>query len=149
MKLYLHFLFFLFVNCQSQIAGNNGLSKEKDIQFEDQYHYPFSLIEKDFVIINSQEKMDEIFKIIHQKNKGNRLSPIPTVIENETYIIIKPHLKNSNDVSIDKISLIKNTLYIKVTEFNNPDFQKTSRVSHNILLKLSGNINFKNITTQY
>lgn len=93
--------------------------------------------------------MDEIFKIIHQKNKGNRLSPIPTVIENETYIIIKPHLKNSNDISIDKISLIKNTLYIKVTEFDNPDFQKTSRVSPNVLLKLSGNINFKNITTQY
>lgn len=149
MKIYLHFLFFLFINCQSQVAGNNALSKGKDIQFEDQYHYLFSLIEKDFIIINSQEKMDEIFKIIHQKNKGNRLSPIPTVIENETYIIIKPHLKNSNDVSIDKISLIKNTLYIKVTEFDNPDFQKASRVSPNILLKLSGNVKFKKITTQY
>ncbi|VXB30580.1 MULTISPECIES: hypothetical protein [Chryseobacterium] len=149
MKLYLYFLFFLFVNCQSQIAGNNALSQGKDIQFEDQYHYPFTLSKKDFIIINSQEKMDEIFKIIHQKNKGNRFSPIPTVIENETYIIIKPYLKNSNDISIDKISLIKNTLYIKVTEFDNPDFQKASRVSPNILLKLSGNINFKNITTQY
>lgn len=149
MKIYLYFLFFLFINCQSQVAGNNALFKGKDIQFEDQYHYPFSLIEKDFIIINSQQKMDEIFKIIHQKNKGNRLSSIPTVIENETYVIIKPYLKNSNDVSIDKISLINNTLNIKVTEFNNPDFQKTSRVSPNILLKLSGNVNFKNITTQY
>lgn len=125
------------------------MSQRKEIQFEDQYHYSFTVNQKDFVIINSQEKMDEIFKIIHQKNKGNRFSPIPTVIKNETYIIIKPHLKNSNDVSIDKISLVRNTLYIKVTEFNNPDFQKTSRVSPNILLKLSGNVNFKNITTQY
>lgn len=149
MKLYLCFSFFLFVNCQFQIVGNNALSQGKEIQFEDQYHYPFTVSQKDFVIINSQEKMDEIFKIIHQKNKGNRFSPIPTVIENETYIIIKPYLKNSNDVSIDKISLIKNTLYIKVTEFDNPDFQKASRVSPNVLLKLSGNINFKNITTQY
>lgn len=142
-------MLFLFINCQSQIVGNNVLSQRKEIQFEDQYHYPFTVSQKDFVIINSQEKMDEIFKIIHQKNKGNRFSPIPTVIKNETYIIIKPHLKNSNDVSIDKISLVRNTLYIKVTEFNNPDFQKTSRVSPNILLKLSGNVNFKNITTQY
>ncbi|MFC0426739.1 hypothetical protein [Chryseobacterium scophthalmum] len=149
MKIYLYFMLFLFINCQSQIVGNNVLSQRKEIQFEDQYHYPFTVSQKDFVIINSQEKMDEIFKIIHQKNKGNRFSPIPTVIKNETYIIIKPHLKNSNDVSIDKISLVRNTLYIKVTEFNNPDFQKTSRVSPNILLKLSGNVNFKNITTQY
>lgn len=148
MKIYLYFLLFLFINCQSQIIDKNALP-QKEIQFEDKYHYPFTLSPKDFVIINSQEKMDEIFKIIHKKNKGNRLSPIPTVIENETYIIIKPHLKNSNDVSIDKISLINNTLYIKVTEFDNPDFQKTNRVSPNILLKLLGNINFTNIITQY
>lgn len=149
MKLYLHFLFFLFLNCQSQIVGNKVLPQGKEIQFEDQYHYPFTLSQKNFLIINSQEKMDEIFKIIHQKNKGNRFSPIPTVIENETYIIIKPHLKNANDVSIDKLSLIKNTLYIKVTEFDNPDFQKASRVSPNVLLKLSGKISFKKIITQY
>ncbi|WP_445432407.1 hypothetical protein [Chryseobacterium indoltheticum] len=149
MKIYLYFLFFLFINCQSQIIDNNALQHGKEIQFEDQYHYPFTLSSKDFVIINSQEKMNKIFKIIHQKNKGNRLSPIPTVVENETYILMKPHLKNSNDVSIDKISLIKNTLYIKVKEFNNPDFQKISRFSQNVLLKLSGNISFKNIITQY
>lgn len=149
MRIYLYFLLLLFVNCQSQIADNNALPQGKEIQFEDQYHYPFTLSSKDFVIINSQEKMNEIFKIIHQKNKGNRLSPIPTVVENETYILIKPQLKNSNDVSLDKISLIKNTLYIKVKEFNNPDFRKASRFSPNVLLKLSGNISFKKIIIQY
>lgn len=148
MKIYLCFLLFLFINCQSQIIDKNALP-QKEIQFEDKYHYSFTLSQKKFLIINSQDKMNEIFKIIHQKNTGNRFSPIPTVVENEIYIILKPHLKNSNDVSIDKISLIKNTLYIKVTEFDNPDFQKTNRVSPNILLKLSGNINFTNIITQY
>lgn len=149
MKIYLCFLLFLFINCQSQIVDNSSLPEGKEIQFEDYNHYSFTLSSKDFVIINSQDKMDEIFKIIHQKNKGIRLSPIPTLIENETYVIIKPLLQNSNDVSINKISLIKNILYIQVTEFDNPDFQKTNRTSPNILLKLSGTINIKKIITQY
>lgn len=36
--------------------------------------------------------MDEIFTTIHQKNTGNRFSPIPTVVENETFIIVQERL---------------------------------------------------------
>ncbi|WEK68240.1 MAG: hypothetical protein P0Y62_10195 [Candidatus Chryseobacterium colombiense] len=93
--------------------------------------------------------MDEVFKLIHNNNKGNRFSPIPVVVENETYLIIKPSLKDSNDVLIEKISLDKNILYIKVTRFDNPDFARANRVSPNILLKLTGNITIKKITIKY
>lgn len=149
MKIYLYFFLFLFLNCQSQIASNNAVRQEKRIQFEDKSHYPFTLTQKDFLLINSQQKMDEVFNLIHQKNSGNRFSPIPAIVENETYIIIKPQLRNSNDVSIDKISLIKNILYINVSEFDNPDFTKTARISPNILLKLNGNITFRKIIIKY
>lgn len=149
MKIYLYFFLFLFLNCQSQVGNKNSMSQGKKIQFEDRYHYPYTLTQKEFLIINSQDKMDEVFKIIHQKNEGNRFSPIPTIIENETYLVVKPKLKNYNDVSIDKISLNKNILYIKVTEFNNPDFRKENRSSPNVLLKLAGNIKFKKIIIKY
>jgi hypothetical protein len=149
MKIYLYFFLFLFLNCQSQIASSKAVSQGKEISFEDKYHYPFSLTHKDFLIIDSQDKMDEVFSLIHKRNEGNRFSPIPAIVENETYIIVKPRLKNSNDISIDAIRLIKNTLYIKVTEFDNPDLNTTSRTSPNILLKLSGNITFKKIITTY
>lgn len=149
MKIYLYFFLFLFLNCQSQVGNKDSVSQSKEIQFKDKYHYPFTLTQKEFLIINSQEKMDEVFTLIHQKNVGNRFSPIPTVIENETYLIVKPKLKNSNDVSIDKISLAKNILYIQVSEFDNPDFKKTARFSPNVLLKLSGNITFKKIIIKY
>lgn len=145
MKLFLYFFLFLFLNCQSQDRGNKGMSQKKEISFEDKYHYPFSLTQKDFLLIDSQEKMDDIFKIIHQNNGGNRLSPIPSIAENEIYIIIKPLLKNANDVSIEKISFSKSILFIEVREFDNPDFNRMSRTSPNILLKLLGNINIKNI----
>jgi len=149
MKIHLCFFLFLFLNCQSQIVSHNGVPQRKEIQFEDKYHYPFTLTPKDFLLINSQQKMDEVFKLIHKNNKGNRFSPVPVIVENETYLIIKPPLKNSNDVLIEGISLDKNILYVKITEFDNPDFNKSSRISPNILLKLTGNITFKNITLKY
>lgn len=149
MKIYLCFFLFLFLNCQSQVVSRNAVSQRKEIQFEDKYHYPFTLAPKDFLLINSQQKMDEVFKLIHKNNKGNRFSPVPAIVENETYLIIKPPLKNSNDVLIEKISLDKNILYIKITEFDNPDFNKSSRISPNILLKLTGNITLKKITIKY
>lgn len=149
MKTFLLFFILILFNCQSQVGEGTSAQQKKEIQFEDRYHYPFSLTQKDFIVIDSQQKMDEIFTIIHQKNSGNRLSPIPTVVENETFIIVKPQLKNSNDVSIEKINLENKTLTIKVKELDNPDFKKTSRISPNILLKLQGNIIFKKIIIKY
>lgn len=149
MKIYLYFFLFLFLNCQSQIVSRNAVSQKDIIQFEDKNHYPFTLTQKEFLIINSQEIMDEVFSLIHQRNVGNRFSPIPAIVENESYLIVKSKLKNTNDISIDTISLVKNILYIKVSEFNNPDFNKESRISPNILLKLSGNIRFKKIIIKY
>lgn len=149
MKIHLCFFLFLFLNCQSQIVSRNGVLKGKGIQFEDKYHYPFTLTPKDFLLINSQHKMDEIFKLIHKNNKGNRFSPVPAIVENETYVIIKPHIKDYNDVLIEKISVDRNILYVKIAGFDNPDFSKTSRVSPNILLKLTGNIIFKKVTIKY
>lgn len=149
MKIYLYFFLFLFLNCQSQVVSSNAVSQRKEIRFEDKYHYPFTLTQQKFLLIHSQQKMDEVFKLIHKNNKENRFSPIPTIVENETYLIIKPPLKDSNDVLIEKISLDKNILYVKITEFDNPDFNESSRISPNILLKLEGNIAFKKITIKY
>lgn len=149
MRLCLSFFLFLFLTCQSQIVSSKAVSQRKEIQFEDKNHYPSSLIQKDFLLIDSQQKMDEIFTSIHQKNIGNRYSPIPAVTESETYIIVKPFLKNSNDVSIDTVTFSKNTLNIKVKEFNNPDFEEKSRTPPDILLRLNENLLIKKVTIQY
>lgn len=146
MRLYLYLFLFLFLNCQSRIAGSNPVPKGKQIPFEDKNHHPFSLTSKDFFMIDSNEKMKEVFRTIHQHTQGKRFSPIPLVRENETYLIIKPVLKNTNDVSVESIILDKDILYIKVKAFENPDFRPESRFSPNILLKLTGRIIFKKIT---
>ncbi|WP_029295814.1 hypothetical protein [Chryseobacterium hispalense] len=148
MRQYIYFFLFLFLNCQSQV-GIDAAMRQKQISFEDKNHYPFTLTSKSFLVIDTQDKMDEVFSIIHQKNVGNRFSPIPAIVENETYLILKPRLKNSNDVSIESISLYKNILYVTVKEFYNPDFNKTNRISPNILLKLNEKLDIKKVIIKY
>lgn len=148
MRLLLYFFLFLFLSCRSQVGINHAMH-QKPISFEDKNHYPFTLTSEDFLIIRTQQKMDEVFSIIHKKNIGNRFSPIPAIVENEMYLIIKPPLKNSNDILIDSVSFYKNTLYVNVKEFQNPDFGKTNRISPNILLKLNEKLDIKKVTVQY
>lgn len=149
MKIQLYFYLLLFLNCQSQTAKNNPLSQKSEIQFEDNFHYPYSLSENKFLVIDTQDKMDKIYSIIHKKNGGRRLAPIPMVNDKETFIIIKPFLKNSNDVSVEKVTFSNETLYIKVKEFNNPTVDVANRNSPNIILKLLKKIPAKKIITQY
>ncbi len=149
MKTYLYFLFLLFINCQSQNANKLSMSQKTEIEFEDNYHYPYSLTENNFLIIDTQDKMDNIYSIIHKKNGGKRLAPIPTVTDEETFIIIKPLLKNTNDVSVEKVTFDNETLYIKIKEFNNPSIDVKNRQSPNILLKLLKKISAKKVITQY
>jgi len=149
MKIQFYFYLFLFLNCQSQTAKNNELSQKAEIQFEDNYHYPYSLTEKIFFVIDTQDKMDSIYSIIHAKNGGRRLAPIPMITDEETFIIIKPVLKNSNDVSVETMTLNNETLYVKVKAFNNPNISQTNRTSPNILLKLLKKVSPKKIITQY
>ncbi|WP_439480370.1 hypothetical protein [Chryseobacterium aquaticum] len=123
--------------------------QKTEIEFEDNYHYPYSLTENNFLIINTQDKMDNIYSIIHKKNGGKRLAPIPTVTDEDTFVIIKPLLKNANDVSVEKVTFDNETLYIKIKEFNNPSIDVKNRQSPNILLKLLKKISAKKVITQY
>lgn len=147
MRLLSYFFLFLFLSCRSQVGLGNAMH-QKQISFEDKNHYLFTITSRNFLIINNQEKMDKVFRIIHQNNSSNRFSPIPAVVENEMYLILKPALKNSNDVQIDSIWFFKNTLYVRMKEFQNPDFSNSSRISPNILVKLNEKLDIKNVITQ-
>lgn len=149
MKFIICFLLISLMNCQPKVAKYIDKKETINIPFEDRSHYTFPLIKSSFLIIDTQEKMDEIFSIIHKKIGGGRLSPVLTVTEGETYIIIKPVLKHTNDVIIENISLNNNRLTITVKGFENPNINKGSRVSPDILLKLSKTLIVKNIIIKY
>jgi len=149
MKFILCFLLISFANCQSLTVKKMDRSGFINIPFEDQFHYPFPLIKNNFLVIDTQEKIDQIFAVIHQKTGGGRLAPIPTITPYETYIIIKPVLKNNNDIIIQNVSLNNKVLTVTIKEFDNPDFKKESRTSPDVLFKLMKKVSVKKITTQY
>lgn len=149
MKFVICFLLISLVNCQPKVPRYTDKKETINIPFEDRSHYTFPLIKSSFLVIDTQEKMDGIFSIIHKKIGGGRLSPVLTVTEGETYIIIKPVLKDANDVTIENISLNNNRLTITVKGFENPNINEGSRVSPDILLKLSKTIIIKDIIITY
>ena len=135
-------LMFSFIGCASQALN----SAKTPIAFEDVYHYPYHLISGKFKIIDTQEKMDEVFTIILKNSVGNRLAPIPGIVDTESYLIFKPVLKNTNDVEIEEMYLLNDILYINLKEFDNPQLAKSNRVAPNILVKLLKKVSIKTIT---
>ncbi len=119
------------------------------LSFEEVNHYPYSLTSKNYLWIDDQEKMDEIFSIIHKQSGGLRLAPIPTIMDDSSYLIFKPTLKNSNDIEITEIYLQNNILNINVKPLENPDLRAGSRISPNVLVKILKKITDKKITINY
>lgn len=138
-------LIFLILGCDSQSAN---IPSDK-IAFEEVNHFSYDLTSKNYLILDGQEKIDAVYKIIHSKTEGNRLAPIPGINPDETYVVFKPVLKSSNDVEIKEISLKNNILYIEVVEFNNPQIEKSSRKAPNILVKLLKKVSGKKIVINY
>lgn len=143
---YIVSLLLLFsIGCNSQ-AGK-GVSEE--ISFEEGNHYSYDLTSEKYLLLDTQEKMNAVYKIIHSHTKGNRLAPIPIVAQDESYFIFKPVLKNSNDIQIKEILLSDNIVYIKVKEFNNPEVSQSSRKSPNVIVKLLKKVDSKKIIINY
>ncbi|QOW11430.1 hypothetical protein Q73A0000_14185 [Kaistella flava (ex Peng et al. 2021)] len=136
---------FLMVGCSSQ-AGN---IPSDTIDFEEVSHFSYNLTSGNYLILDTQDKIDAVYKIIHSKTQGNRLAPIPTLDAGETYLIFRPVLKNGNDVEIKEIALKNNILYINVEDFNNPQIEKSSRVTPNVLVKVLKKITPKKIIINY
>ena len=128
----------------------SAVSATKEIlSFEEVNHYTYSLTSKNYLWINDQEKMDEIFSIIHKQSGGLRLAPIPTIMDDSSYLIFKPTLKTSNDIEITEIYLQNNILNINVKPLENPDLRAGSRISPNVLVKILKKITDKKITINY
>ena len=140
MKCFSFLVFLFFISCDSQSPA-----KKVKVEFEDIYHHYFTLTPSNFMIINSQEKMKEVYAAIYKNYGGKRSAPIPSVTADEKYVVIKPTLKNSNDVEIENVEVLNKTLYITVKPFQNPDVAKSSRLSPNILMKIYIKSNLKKV----
>ena len=129
------------LSCQPQkIIQNN------EISFEDVQHTSFALHSQRFLVVDTQEKMDAIFQIIHQHNPGDRFPPIPTINNEETYLVINSEPKNTDDVVVKKIINNDGNLIIDIEDFSNPNTSDQNEKTVSILIKFLKKVNVKNVT---
>lgn len=132
------------------IAANTAADVKSNpvkVDFKELSHVSYALTSMDFLVIDNQEKMDKVFEIIHGKSTGSRLPPIPTLMEGDLYLVVKPKVKNSNDLSIESMYLKGKTLYIEVKPKDNPEFEMSSRTAPSIFVKLLSKVNFTSVKT--
>lgn len=145
MNYILSLLLIFSIGCNSQVG--KGVSEK--IDFEEGNHFRYNLTSEKYLLLDTQQKMNAVYKIIHAQTTGNRRAPIPTVAEDESYFIFKPVLKNSNDIEIKEILLSDDVVYVEVKEFDNPEVSQSSRISPNVLVRILKKVNPKKIITNY
>lgn len=149
MKSLIIFALLVFVGCSSQMKKSDLNQSNCEIDFEDRNHYAITLTEKPFQVIENQSEMNMIFKKLRNQSTSTKMSPIPVVEADKTFIIFKPILKSTNDVEILKVYLSNENLYIDVKPFSNPQIDSKSRVSPNIFIKLLKKVHIKNLIINY
>lgn len=139
------------MNCTSYTAQKTEKNNVAPIDFEELNHYNYSLTPKSFVVIDTQQKMDKLFSIIHKKSSGNRLSPIPTVYGNseETYLLFKAEVQKTNDIQIKEMRFKDGHLMLYVVPLNNPEFDQSSRTAPNVLVKILRKITISKVSVNY
>lgn len=143
------YLFTLLVLALFACEPQKSSSLKTPVEFEEVNHFPYELTAGKFLVIDTQQKMDAVYAVIHKNSVGNRLAPIPSLNNEELYIVFKPELKNTNDVEIKNISVGNDTLFINVQGVDNPQIESSSRIRPNILVKLLRKIPLNHIDINY
>lgn len=118
-------------SCQSSIK-----TEKAPVEFEVVNYYPFDLIKDQFKVIKTQPEMDSVFTIIHSKITGDRFPPILTVNDDETFVIFKTKVKNSNQLDVKNVSINNKKLLVDLQEIESSQITSTSKISMDVLLKI-------------
>lgn len=138
--LYFSLLIHLF-SCQN--AKIKGVEMElKPVEFEEINHVNLKLIDSEYQILTSQDEINGIYKKINDNNPSPRKNPIPSYNEDESYIVLQTKIEKS-DFTVEGISESKQSLKIKIQQYENPEYKdKKYPIS---VIKLNQKNNYRNI----
>lgn len=96
---------------------------------------------KESVIITTFKETLDIYSKLDDK-KFSRSEPIPTLSDDEFFILLKPKLKKLQygDIEIVKIKSEKSALYIYYKEITNEEYLLNKLTNPIIIMRLKGNI---------
>lgn len=130
-----YFLLFFLLTC----AVKSPAAPVEAIDYELVSRFSFPVIKGNTMVLNSQEKIDDLYKTVRRHSQGNRYPPIPVYSEEETYIVIKAEENAYNPAAITKIELGNDTLLVFIRR--DSTLKKSTLEFRYILLKLNKKIN--------
>lgn len=96
---------------------------------------------KEFVILTTFSQTLDIYSKLNDK-KFSRFEPIPTLFDDEFFILLKPRLKifKYGDIDVVKIEKEKSVLNVYYTEIKNEEYLLNKQKNPILILRLKGDV---------
>ncbi|WP_230635094.1 hypothetical protein [Chryseobacterium sp. LC2016-29] len=96
---------------------------------------------KEFVILTTFNQTLDIYSKLNDK-KFSRSEPIPTLFDDEFFILLKPRLKmfKYGDIDVVKIEKEKSVLNVYYTEIKNEEYLLNKQKNPILILRLKGDV---------
>lgn len=136
------------LNCSNSVLGKSDIKMDKSIMMQDNF-VGFSeekrlnkdIDLKEFVILTTFNQTLDIYSKLNDK-KFSRSEPIPTLFDDEFFILLKPRLKmfKYGDIDVVKIEKEKSVLNVYYTEIKNEEYLLNKQKNPILILRLKGDV---------
>lgn len=136
------------LNCSNSVLGKSDIKMDKSIMMQDNF-VGFSeekrlnkdIDLKEFVILTTFNQTLDIYSKLNDK-KFSRSEPIPTLFDDEFFMLLKPRLKmfKYGDIDVVKIEKEKSVLNVYYTEVKNEEYLLNKQKNPILILRLKGDV---------
>ena len=143
---------FLFValgnNCTNSAGLKNDLNqrvpmteKNNSVEFSEVRRLNREVSLKESTIITTFNETLALYKQLDDK-KFSRSAPIPTIVDDEFLLVLKPMMKKQafGDIEVTEIKEINSVLYVYYNEVSNDEYFAEKQKNPILILKIKGNI---------
>lgn len=136
------------LNCSSFALGKSDIKTNKlimmqdnSVGFSEERRLNKDIDLKEFVILTTFNQTLDIYSKLNDK-KFSRSEPIPTLFDDEFFMLLKPRLKvfKYGDINVLKIEKEKSVLNVHYTEIENEEYLLNKQKNPILILRLKGNV---------
>lgn len=136
------------LNCSSSVLGKSDIKTNKlitiqdnSVGFSEERRFNKDVDLKEFVILTTFNQTLDIYSKLNDK-KFSRSEPIPTLFDDEFFMLLKPRLKRFKygDIDVVKIEKEKSVLNVYYNEIENEEYLLNKQKNPILILRLKGGV---------
>ncbi|AZB30075.1 hypothetical protein [Chryseobacterium balustinum] len=143
-----YLLFVVGLSCSNSVLGKSDIKTDKlimmqdnSVGFSEERRLNKDIDLKEFVILTTFNQTLDIYSKLNDK-KFSRSEPIPTLFDDEFFMLLKPRLKifKYGDIDVVKIEKEKSVLNVYYTEIENEEYLLNKQKDPILILRLKGGV---------